>query len=78
MENVFGMLRLDILGQIQVGNEEGGGLTSLETILSFETLSHSSKAFEEIRCIVFHLYYHKKLLTLQFYHLYAIILFQLL
>lgn len=49
MENVFGMLRLDTLGQIQVGNEEGGGLTSLGTILSFETLSlsHSSKAFEE-------------------------------
>lgn len=76
MENVFGMLRLDTLGQIQVGNEEGGGLTSPETILSFETLSLSltlRRRLKSLRCIVFHPYYHKLLLTLQFYHLYAII-----
>lgn len=39
MENVFGMLLLDTFRSDSGWNEEGGGFTSLETILSFETLS---------------------------------------
>lgn len=50
MENVFGMLLLDTLGQIQVGTKKGEDLHLLRQYFLLRlSLSHSSKAFGQSR-----------------------------